>query len=763
MTPGQEQAIEELREIEAASDGLIEVVRTEEIDDGPVVVDLSLFCGHLQRRANGLPIRRRERFLIFILSDFPFSIPILKSRHLRFAGYPHVQWGRQCCLYVSSSTEWNPRDGMFGFICRLEEWLSAGARDELDPMGAPLHPPVAYPAAGDVPLIIPRVNAPVFDASFWVGFVRLEQRESRLDVLDWIELGDEAPQTPVALAFLLQKPMDFEYPTSVGKLLKHLQDRSVPISFQLRAIRLAALMNGSDFPLYVCVGTPLRGIRGSSDLKQHLAFWRVTADIVQELRESLRVSESESLEFSEELKDSICDWAGKAKADWCPVSEDRPEVTVRRDEGSSVTRAFAGKTIELWGCGALGSHIAEWLVRAGARKLVLRDNKRVTRGLLVRQLFDDADVGRPKAEVLKERLRRIGIDPKLEVTANVADIVQTPISKDMSDGEVDCLIDTTASSLVSAKHEAIWKAQDAIRIPTIALAVGHQAQNCCVLTICPEHPGGIDDVRLAAQVELANREASKHFLDEFWPLDQRHEVFQPEPGCSESTFRGSAVEMAQLAGWMMMQSANDLLEGGAAGAAAHFCSVAAGLDTNAREQHVALDSDLRVPENLSGYEVRITPSVVKEMQGWALSAERTHGIGVETGGVLFGQRDDTAKVVWVKEVVGPPPDSILSKEEFVCGVAGVEEAIEEKRTRTRGALQYIGMWHTHPVSPPVPSPRDREGMKRLLGVPRAGSRKSLLVIVGTLAGDRADARKVLGCYLFSRNSLSAVQSADDHL
>jgi hypothetical protein len=45
-------------------------------------------------------------------------------------------------------------------------------------------------------------------------------------------------------------------------------------------------------------------------------------------------------------------------------------------------------------------------------------------------------------------------------------------------------------------------------------------------------------------------------------------------------------------------------------------------------------------------------------------------IGAQHGGLLFGEQDDSAGVIWVSEVSEPPPDSSGSAEEFVCGVEG---------------------------------------------------------------------------------------------
>ena len=81
-------------------------------------------------------------------------------------------------------------------------------------------------------------------------------------------------------------------------------------------------------------------------------------------------------------------------------------MTTRRDHQRPVNW-FEGKTVELWGCGALGSWIAEFLVRAGVATIILRDTGYVTAGLLVRQNFTELDVGRRKVDALADRLRAI--------------------------------------------------------------------------------------------------------------------------------------------------------------------------------------------------------------------------------------------------------------------------------------------------------------------------------------------------------------------
>ena len=146
------------------------------------------------------------------------------------------------------------------------------------------------------------------------------------------------------------------------------------------------------------------------------------------------------------------------------------------------------------------------------------------------------------------------------------------------------------------------------------------------------------------------------------------------------------------------------------------------------------------------YEIRISQPAFAEIQAWTRRCARVLGPRVETGGLLFGQRDDAAGVAWVSEVTGPPPDSVQSEREFVCGVTGSDQFAAEKKRRGRGALVFIGMWHTHPRGSAMPSARDVESMTALVLTGDLRLPKSLALIVGGTAGDPE-----LGAYMFDRS------------
>ncbi|MBI3286591.1 MAG: ThiF family adenylyltransferase [Chloroflexi bacterium] len=87
-------------------------------------------------------------------------------------------------------------------------------------------------------------------------------------------------------------------------------------------------------------------------------------------------------------------------------------------------------SVLLVGCGALGSHVADRLVRAGVGRLVIVDRDYIELSNLQRQaLFDEDDIeaGLPKSIAAAEKLRRI--NSQVEIEPRVADVNYTNIEE----------------------------------------------------------------------------------------------------------------------------------------------------------------------------------------------------------------------------------------------------------------------------------------------------------------------------------------------
>lgn len=744
MTEGQRLALRQLEAIAATRPQALEILAVREPDEDLrwMRVEVSLDCSGIEQRSPGIRLRQRERLRIYIDPDFPWDHPSAHTTHSNWAGTPHVQWGSFLCLYAAPTVEWQPHDGMFGFLERLDLWLRRAAIGELDPADAPLHPPVAYPS-GSAPRLVIRANAPEVTDAAWIGLARIRRiSANRLDVAGWTEdlSGDSHDVAP---AVLLPAPLDWEYPTTVRGLLDALAERGVSWRLLLALLRLGSLRRPKDAGMPLIVGTPMRRLAGGG-LKQHLVAWYLSDVIAQGLRLSLdALSEDQRLRaIGAEVEQIITDWADNARVAWCPINELRPEITERRDSHSPLRRAFAGKRIVVWGCGAIGAHAAEWIARAGAAELILYDKASVTPGILARQPFTDPDIGRAKATALAERLA--AIDPDQIVEAHVQNVLSGPLARDDWHDGADIVIDATAAVAVASKLEAVRR-RTASKPTVAAMLLGHTAEHGICAIAPPEHSGATADVLRRTKLACTSRPGLDGFAEEFWPDPPRTEHFQPEPGCSDATFRGSGGEVAALTATLLTAAAADIGSGDRrATAQLHALSTAA--HAGRRDATLSWPADAVLQDGLGRYEVRVSQPARHAMSAWINRNDRVHDTRSETGGVLFGQRDEAAGVLWVDEASGPPPDSVASPEEFVCGTAGVAELNEEKRARTRRSTTFVGMWHTHPDGRALPSPRDVASMSRLVSLETLP--EVLMVIHGS---QRASAE--LGAYVFIRDEL----------
>lgn len=747
LTTGQRDALTQLRAIERVDPGALEIVAVRQPEsDEWLRIEISLDCRGVEHRPRGLKLRARERLLVLVDPSFPFEAPSVYAMHGRWAGTPHVQWRISLCLYAAPTIEWQPGDGMFGFIERLWLWLGKAAAAQLDPDDAPLHPPVAYVSSLDeVPIIVPRADTPTVTDSPWIGGVELDRvSDSRIDLIGW-QPSFTSWLKGAAPAILLPSTLDFEYPRTIAALLAALAERDVSREQALAVMKVAALGLEEDQPLIVVIGTAMRG--RADDRRQHLAAWYVEPLYAWGLAHSLQTNaaDPELRGSAERIDEIITSWAAGAKIEWCPIREDRPEVTRRRDLGSPL-ESFAGKTVAVWGCGALGAPIAEWITRAGARKILLYDKASVAPGILVRQPFTDRDIGKSKARVLANRLRRIR--PRgLDVEVHYRNVLRTALEREDWHGGADIVIDATASLAVATKLERARRLNPQ-PAAIIAIIVGHTAQHVLAVMAPGGYSGAGADALRQVKLTCGRRPALHGFLSEFWPDPPRTSIFQPEPGCSDPTFTGSGAEVAALAAHALTKIATELGDPHGMTAIAQLMSIADNHE-GLREARLTFAPAQRITDVASDAEVRLSASAANGMQAAIASGARDIGATSETGGLLFGERDTAAGVIWVDEIIGPPPDSIRSPDEFVCGTHGVDRYAREKSSRGRGSLEYVGMWHTHPTQEPMVSTRDLSGISRLLDAASSPISHGLLLIAGHIV----PGPPVLGAFVFARSDI----------
>ncbi len=727
MTLSREQLLAkaQIEEIVACSSGALELLDEPfETDTGLLKIHLSV-ATRAYRRAGGLPFRDRERLILYVPTDFPFFPPSLFFTHRRFAGTPHVQWGRHICLYQAVETEWQPADGMYGFMDRVEDWLIAAGADELDPDDAPLHPPAVY--GNSKVSVVVRVDAPESEA-LWIGRADLKRiSDYRRDLVRWAPLADwdEIPvEGSPAVAIMLANPMPFEYPDGVSALLDSLEQAGAPFGLVWSTLRLAAALTPAGQPCYIVLGAPMRRRAADEPLRQHLTIWEIASDDVQKVREYVPGGENEA-----ENRHAVAAWMVEAKVGWCHVLEDRPEIVNRRDQGTTAA-GVAGKAIALLGCGALGSALAEMLVRAGAAKLLLFDKSIVKPGLLVRQRFTDTHIGWNKAKALKQRLD--GLGQGSEIRIETSDLRNGIIDK-LASFEPDLIIDATASRVVAHRLETELK-PGALACPLIMVAVSGGAEHGSVAVRMPDYHGGPIALERAAKLTAFRQYRTHPLVETFWP-DKAVGMILPEPGCSSPTFIGSAADIDHHASGLLNIGLERATTLGGDRASMDLCaSIWAPLgEALQRRLFLELGSPAAVVERNRSFRVLTSEVAERAMQAELRRIARTRSSRVETGGLIFGEIDESHQTIWIDGLSGPPPDSEMSERQFLCGTAGTVALASRQRAASGGSSRFVGIWHTHPISRGKPSEEDMAAMAGLLLLQQNPPRHVVMVIVGFAA------------------------------
>ena len=748
LSAGQEQALAQLRDVASESLGVLEILPDPaEVKGGLLRVGLSLETRRYVA-SGGMRLRDRERLVLLVPQEFPFARPSLLFAHSRFRGQPHVQWGRYICLWQASAVEWRPSDGMFGFLARVDDWFTAAGAGRLDPDDAPLHPPVAY--SGVSTRVVARADAPMPpDDEVWLGRADMREiRPDRLDLIGWTPLGewDRDPNrtTIDAMAILLSRSLPMEYPTKVGALIDALEEVGVTLGLLLPVLRLVALSTPEGRPALILLGAPMRRKAAGYPLRQHLTAWQLPAGHVSTLR-------TYAVDGGPDQIAAVARWMVTADVAWCSILEDRPEIVRRRDRGTH-GEWLRGNRVLLLGCGAIGSCVAELVARAGAASLTLVDNGLVKPGILVRQRYSDADIGLDKATVLKGRIEALGL-------GGVLSAFRTDLACDTPPGlgepdRYDLIIDATASRPVAHRLEIAMR-KLACDCPMLSLDVSGGARHGSVAARMPEFAGG--PIRVMRQAKLAAMAADlgHSLVTAFWPLELPA-PFQPEPGCSEPTFVGSAADVEHHAAGLLNVGLTRLVTLGRTQASMDLVAGSwerlPGLERS-RLGYV-LPGWKTVTDRVHGYEALFSAAAMTTIQSEIRRSGRTRSPWVETGGLLFGEIDEAHREIWVDKATGPPPDSELQDERFVCGIQGTAEFAEDIGRASGGSSCFMGIWHTHPVSRARPSDLDMQAMVRLLHLQRLPPRRTAMVIVGFSAS-----QPELAVYMFERRDFSLVRPA----
>lgn len=635
---GQRLASEQLAALAQGSGGSIQVLEDRYVaQDRRLYLIVSLRLD-LPPGGPGIRLRSRERFVLAVNETFPFAPPTVTVPHRRWAGTPHVQWGRQLCLYAAPSNEWMPADGVRGLLERLILWLERAAAGTLDADGMPVHPPVAY-AAGSAGTAV--VRADLGDRVPWrrgqdvpeLLIALCSSVGDRLNVVDWVSAesyqawvlggndpGDGGGSTggrsgdnalcrdgvPMLAcpAIILPADIGFEYPLDAAGLLSGLAGHDLSAADVLALLAVAAHGNvlsasargvtppadGESWPhgpggapQVLLVGTPSREVEPGQRVA-HLVGWRIS-------QEGGRITELHGTLMSR---------------NW--------DQYVEHEELGERVRALRADVATL-GTGWLADTKIRWLRVFEDRPETTRqrDQDSAAAWLLGRRVLvlGCGALGAPVAEMAVRAGAQLVVVDSGVVTPGI--LVRQPYSDsdigapkaqmladrlrharagasvtglvcdglDALDDVVgghpfDLVVDATADAGLRAAVERTRAADPYAWPPLLTMLVGHRARRGLIAVSRTGATGGGHDVlrRVAVAARSTHADTLADIAEDLYPDPPRTDVFLPEPGCSAPTFTGSQVEAAALAA-ALLSAGLDALAGRLGGDAAGPMAAAA--------------------------------------------------------------------------------------------------------------------------------------------------------------------------------------------
>ena len=377
--------------------------------------------------------------------------------------------------------------------------------------------------------------------------------------------------------------------------------------------------------------------------------------------------------------------------------------------------------VALFGCGAVGSSIADSLFRAGVAKIGVFDNDSIAPHNLARHTSTVDDLHLRKVEHLKELSSKLTYhEGEIDCSAFYVDIASmSEVDLTEVTRKYPLIVDATASEGVR-RRLANSTLSDAVRI--LRAELFHIGQlGVLFATGTGNNPNLVDLYYALCAYALDNCAVER------WLRYERSQGTSSDElllgmGCASPTTRMPKYTVVQHASAFMptiMSALNGDTEPGF------------GINPTTQSgsplgwQWIPYGGAASVLEsaNAPGWEIRLSPTV-----SVTLAKRRIEYGQVESGGYLYGGYDQVLKQIYVVAISDVPPGTIQSPASIQLGPAGRTQFERKLARRAGGKLFRIGTWHSHPRSGPAMSPKDRKTMEKFRDEDKRNALPTLLVI-----------------------------------
>ena len=343
------------------------------------------------------------------------------------------------------------------------------------------------------------------------------------------------------------------------------------------------------------------------------------------------------------------------------------------------------KKICILGCGAIGSKIAFHLYRSGIPRITLVDNDTLLPHNIVRHGLTSYNPGSflaDKAQAMSNAMSDIFYG-MANCTKAVNEEALQYINK--TEETYDIIVDATASVKVMYGIDKIDFAP-ATKITRVALSEGGDVGICYIAH--DNHQPLADFYMEILRAAISNEQIYRWLSAE---KKNSLENIRIGEGCHSNTMRISddtisahAALMSSIIRHINEDKRNNEIILSFANTDFHGSMTTHAITVEDYEQFSC--------SNALNWYIRIPNSLLKQIRIKAKIGGKN-----ETGGYLYGHIDHKRKTIYILNQF-TPPDSKGKKTTFRLGTRGVKDYRNNLSKRTINQIEYIGDWHSHPVS-----------------------------------------------------------------
>ena len=386
--------------------------------------------------------------------------------------------------------------------------------------------------------------------------------------------------------------------------------------------------------------------------------------------------------------------------------------------------------IALFGCGAVGSFIADSLFRMGISKIGIFDDDTIAPHNLARNSSTVEHLHGRKVKQLKDLsvnlTYRGGEIDCSTFHIDLANVAEDHLSDVMR--KFPLVVDATASELVRRR---LTRSTMAAGIQVLRAEIFHLGQLGVLFLTGAGNCPNLIDLYYALCAHAVDNKAVERWL--------RHERTQGTSsdelllglGCASQTTRMPKYVVAQHASAFMPPIMNALSGEGLEPGFGINPTTPSGSPLGWQWFPYGGRTSVLESPDAPGWSVRLSPSVSR-----VLASRRIEYGPLETGGYLYGGFDQVLKQIYVVAASDVPPGTIQSAASIQLGPSGRTQYERKLARRAGGKLLRIGTWHSHPSSDAAMSPKDRKTMESFFDEDRRKATPTLLVVTSP-EGDAA--------------------------